>query len=259
MATKKKEIYARAAVQLRTHDRAREAERRCPGAMGLYMYLLLQARGEQTSGDVSEAAAIESWGAPAAYRKKQLAALMAVDLVSRRDDGRLQIVKYEEHNDTPEDIEKSKERARDRMRSVRSRESACANDVRRTEGERSHDVPYSISLSVSESGADQDLPGRSPTPLRAVPAPDEPITDWAKGAFETVEMAGGRFDRAAVWGRYVALRARETKPVNHADFLAWLWAEKPKAERERQRGYARTGTDPDPSSRPSRRPFREDP
>lgn len=266
MATKKKEIYARAAVQLRTHDRAREAERQCPGAMGLYLYLLLQSRGELTSGDVSEAAALESWGAPAAYRRRQVAALLAVGLVARRDDGRLQVVKYEEHNDTPEDVAVSKEKVRARMANFRAKERACSNDVTRdttrTERVRNADVPISISssLSGSESGRDPD-PDRLPTPLRVVPRPDEPMAAWTAGAFETVEMSGGRFDRAAVWGRYVAIRSREARAIGHPDFLAWLWSEKPKAERERQRAYARTGTDPVESEtfrRPSRKPYNPD-
>ena len=54
MSAKKREIYARAAVQLRSHERPAVAESLCPGAMGLYLFLLVQARGEGSDGDVAE-------------------------------------------------------------------------------------------------------------------------------------------------------------------------------------------------------------
>lgn len=158
MASKKREIYARVATQLRTHDRARLAEKTCPGAMGLYLFLLLQARGEQTQGCASEEAAWESWSAPISYRKKQAEALILVGLVARLD-GRLHVVKYDEHNDTPADIEQAKEKARVRMHNVRER-NACSGDVRRTLGERSPDVPSSISSSLSGSGSREGEPER---------------------------------------------------------------------------------------------------
>lgn len=164
MAAKKREIYARIAVQLRTHDRARIAERKCNGAMGLYAFLLIQARGEQTGGDVSELAALESWGAPNAYRKRQVEALIASGLVERVGD-RLHITKYGEHNDTPEDIESAKSDARVRMRELRENRSR-AGDVRRTEGERSTDVPISYSLSESDLGSREGVQGEPTPPKR---------------------------------------------------------------------------------------------
>lgn len=154
MAAKKREIYARCAVQLRTHDRCRIAERICNGAMGLYLFLLLQARGEQTFGDSSEDAAYESWGAPISYRKKQLRALIEAGLVEFRD-GRPHVVKYEEHNDTPADIKANRDATKKRVDAHRER-VAQANDVTRyndvTEPSCNGDVP--ISISISSSGSD---------------------------------------------------------------------------------------------------------
>ncbi len=171
MATKKREIYARAATQLRTHERPVVAERRCPGAMGLYLFLLLQARGEQTDGDVAEAIAEASWGAPTTYRRKQAEALIEAGLVERVD-RRLVVIKYAEHNDTTADIESAKAKARERMYKVRSPDVRRTQreqdgDVRRTEGGCSLDVPISYSISTSGSGSDlgdQDLPDRPSSP-----------------------------------------------------------------------------------------------
>lgn len=206
MAAKKREIYARCAVQLRTHERAFQAERMCPGAMGLYLFLLLDSRGEQTFGDVAEVVALSSWGAPTAYRKKQAEALIAVGFIERRavaGADRLVVVKYDEHNDTPEDIESNKAKARERMEELRAKrkaekaalKAACSGDVRRTEGERSPDVPISSSISISLSdlsGRDPE-PDRSPTPIRfqAGTAP----AHRAREVFEdaVAEAIGGTF------------------------------------------------------------------
>lgn len=218
MAAKKREIYARAAVQLRTHDRANEAEAECPGAMGLYLFLLLQARGEGTHGDVGTVAAHAAWGAPIAYRKKQAAALVKVGLIELRD-GRYHVVRYDEHNDTPEDIATSKERARVRMSELREQRKVGSPNVPRTSSERARDVPISISSSLSGSGS---LGGAGGPP------------DWAAAAIEAVAASTGEtFDAAIVWTTYQGSRESQGKPLNAPDFRKFLgsWAATQKRDR----------------------------
>ncbi len=222
MATKKREIYARAATQLRTHDRPRLAEKACPGAMGLYLFLLIQARGEQTGGCSSEEAAWESWSAPIAYRKKQAEALILAGLVARID-GRLHVIKYEEHNDTPADIESAKERARVRMYNVRERR-AGSPDVQRTEPEHTGDVPISISSSLSGSGSREGMQGETGPP------------EWFGVALESVSMQTGETLRPAdSWLRYSGHRAGKGIAPNQQDAVYWLATVMvPEARRERR-------------------------
>lgn len=253
MATKKREIYARAAVQLRSHDRPTEAEAICPGAMGLYLFLLLQARGEQTSGDVSETVAVASWSAPTAYRRRQAEALIKVGLVERRD-GRLVVVRYGDHNDTPEDIENSKAAARHRMRSVRSKTDPGSLGVQRTRGEHPIDVPISISCSISDSGSGSS-PGRDPEPDRSPTpppsavlevAPDSGPPSWVDPAVEAVQAnTGETFDRGVVWTTYQGSREAAGRPMNAPDFRRFLgsWAANQKRDRvnEREKSRERRG------------------
>ncbi len=210
MATKKREIYARAAVQLRTHERPIKAERLCPGAMGLYFFLLLDARGEQTHGDVAELVAECSWGAPTSYRRKQAEALIAVGLIERRDD-RLHVVKYDEHNDTPDDIQEARKAAVGRQRKRR-----CHADVTRDTHVTHADVPISISISPSLSGSssspERDLPDRSSRP-----------PEWWEGAVEAAAMVVGDIDSPdARWLEYDASRERKGWERNHRDAVGWL-------------------------------------
>lgn len=219
MATKKREIYARVATQLRGHERAIKAERACPGAMGLYLFLLLDSRGEQTAGDVAEEVADTSWGGKESYRRKQADALVAVGLVTRVD-GRLHVVKYDEHNDTPADIETAKAKARDRMLNVRNPER-CSPPVQRTEPEHTEDVPSSSSSSSSLSGV--DLGSGSP------PA-------WFGAALETVEVQTGEKLRPPdSWLRYSGHRANKGIPPTQQDAVYWLATVMvPEARKERR-------------------------
>lgn len=223
MAAKKREIYARAAVQLRTHDRPREAERICPGAMGLYLFLLLQARGEQTPGDVSEAAALESWSAPVAYRKKQIAALVTVGLLVRTEGGRLQIVKYDEHNDTPADIAAAREA--DRIRKENSRRpKSVTRDIDRTGPVGHGDVPISISYSLSGSGSQEGVQGEETTGVRvAVPDPANPAPDWWGQMLDGIAMdTGVRLPDREAWLRYAGHRRGKGRPAERGDAIYWL-------------------------------------
>jgi hypothetical protein len=217
MATKKREIYARVAVQLRTHERALRAERACPGAMGMYLFLLLDARGEETAGDVAEVVALASWGGGERYRAKQIEALVAVGLIERRED-RLVITKYDEHNDTPADIAAARRRARERMQAVRANKQRTPPELGGEVPRTSPDVPISSSSSISISGSDlvvgrSDPPDRSPTP-----------PEWFVEAAGSAAMAvGGEVgDLPARWASYRASRARKGWAQNHEDAVGWL-------------------------------------
>lgn len=196
----RREIYARVAVQLRSHERPIRAEMECPGSMGLYLYLLIQSRGEETNGDVCETVALTSWGAPASYRRKQIAALIKAGLIEKQGD-RLHVVRYDEHNDSPEVIEENRRRARTRVARLREKKPPADipsnGDVTRytpatdgehttnspvTGGERHRysrscngDVPISISSSISLSSSAvgrSDQPDRSPCPPEPEPEPE---------------------------------------------------------------------------------------
>lgn len=229
MATKKREIYSRAAVQLRTNERAIRAERQCPGAMGLYFFLLLDARGEETYGDVAEDVALASWAGKESYRSKQAAALIAYGLVERRDD-RLHVLRYDEHNDTPSEIDVARSAARDRKRKERGH-----GDVTRDAPVTHAEVPCSSSISPDSrsSGSDPDLPDRLPTPQVGAPARG-PFAPGTAGAVEALN----RFQDAVATatGRRFALNPAPFHPKDlcallnaHAPpgsmtfALAWLW------------------------------------
>lgn len=224
MATKKREIYARAAVQLRTHERAIRAEQQCPGAMGLYLFLLLDSRGEATAGDVSELVAQCSWSAPVPYRKRQAEALIAVGLVERRDD-RLHVVKYDEHNDTPTDIQSAREAARQRQQSRRGH-GGVTRDSRVCHG----DVPISISSSLSDL-EEIKIPEANPSARVSTEAPA-----WFGEALATVEDSTGEKLRPAdSWLRYAGHRAGKGIPKSQQDAVYWLTTVMvPEARKERR-------------------------
>jgi hypothetical protein len=93
---------------------------------------------------------------------------------------------------------------------------------------------------MTDKGHRELAPSTRPEATRI--AVDAPMPDWASTAFDSVEGSGAvKFDRSAVWGRYVAVRANPANPlraVNREDFSGWLWSEKPKVERERGRAAA---------------------
>lgn len=173
MSEKRKEIYARFGVQLVNSRRAYRAEKLCDGAMGLYAFAVMYARDELTSppGFVPEEVLLSAWGRPEWVREPQAAALVSVHLLERVEGG-WRVVKYEEHNDTAEEVESNREAARERMRikraSVRGTFSERSSCVRGTMGERSPDVPISISISDSDLGSRSEDPSSTP---RATPPP----------------------------------------------------------------------------------------
>jgi len=154
MATAKREIYARMATQILNHKRCTIAEKACPGAMGLYLFLVVQSRHEQTHGETLEDIAFASWGAPTAYRRKQAAALIKSGLVEELA-GELLVVRYLDHNDGPEEIADNKAAAKGRQDRRRhpDRHAAVTRDNRVTEGVLSRGCPSSISCSPSGSGS----------------------------------------------------------------------------------------------------------
>jgi hypothetical protein len=216
MATKKKEIYARVATQLRTNERAIKAELVCPGAMGLYLFLLLDSRGETTSGDVAEVVALASWGGKESYRAKQAQALIAFGLVERQGD-RLVVLRYDEHNDTPEEIEAAKARARDRMYKVRERK-VSSPPVQRTSCEHTRDVPSSCSSSISEEKIPEEIPS-----ARARPDPSADPPPWWAGVLETLSQTTGvDLPAGEAWLAYAGHRAGKTRAATREDALYWL-------------------------------------
>lgn len=259
MATKKREIYARMATQLRHHERSTIAEKACPGAMGLYAFLMMQARGEETRGDTLEDVAYASWGAPTAYRKKQAAALIKAGLIAHEGD-RLVIVKYLDHNDGPEDIASAREATRRRVSTYRS-----ATHVTRytsvTDAHGNADVPISISCSISDSdlesrsrdpdssprattSADNDAPPgladlAAPVAL-AVPDAMAAPPDWWDAVIATLEASTGvRLPERATWLSYAGHRASKRRPAERNDALYWLNQVKVPEERERLRREVR--------------------
>lgn len=240
MATKKREIYARMAVQLRTHDRAVRAESICPGAMGLYAWMLIQARGEETAGDVLEASALAAWGAHTSFRRKQVEALLAVELVERKGD-RLAVVRYSEHNDGPEEIEANRSAARDRK--SKSRHAPVTRDISVTAPSGHAEVPSSISCSssLSESGSRSEEPTSTP---RATPANDNDPPNWWAVACDTVSASVAPVDdRGARWLEYSAARERKGWATGQRDAVGWL-STVVRSERRNARAAPKSGGGP---------------
>lgn len=221
MSGRKREVYGRLAVQLRTHERPAAAERLCPGAMGLYAFLVIQARGEGSAGETADAIAISSWGSATpkmlAYRRKQADALIAVGLVERRGD-HLVVVKYGEHNDTPEVIAANREGARARKREERDRERTESNvtrDMGVTSGVTDASVTSSISISPSGSGSSLGSPEHPP----GQPPP------WFQAAAETADQAGApstAADRPSLWVRFQGSDRWRQGRRTQGDAAAWL-------------------------------------
>lgn len=243
MATVKREIYARLAAQIRNHKRAAKAEKKCPGAMGLYAFLLAQSRAEQTHGETFDAIAFASWGAdtPAmlTYRRKQAEALIEAGLVERQGDD-LVVVKYLEHNDGPEDIKAAKDRQNTRQNKRRHPEKH-ANDVApvtrdNTVTSRScpPDFPYSSSYSLSGSSSESRSEDPDSTPRAREPRRFDVGTASAEKALETFEAAaadatGGDFAlaHAPYHPRDLCLLLNKHAPkelVTKPDIYRWLKA-----------------------------------
>ncbi len=218
MATGKREIYARMATQLLTHERCTIAEVACPGAMGLYLFLVMQARHEKTHGETLEALAMASWGAPMSYRRRQATALIVAGLVERQGD-RLVVVRYLDHNDGPEEIEANKEAVRKRVEASRNRQHVTRyTPVTDTLG-NAH-VPSSGSSSIS----DLKIRSPEPDPARATPpANDNGPPAWWATACETVGASVAPVDEPnARWLEYAAARERKGWATNQRDAVGWL-------------------------------------
>lgn len=226
MSARRREVYGRLAVQLRNHERPAVAENLCPGAMGLYAFLVIQARGEQTWGDVDELVAFASWGAATpkllAYRRKQAEALIASGLVERQG-GRLVVVKYAEHNDTPDVIAANREGARTRKQDQRNRDRGSqpppGPDVTRDWDVTSRVTDASVTSSSFNSGSGSgSLGGAGGAPPGAPP-------DWWAKAVATVEQVVGPVDQpGARWLEYDASRERKGWARSHRDAVGWLTA-----------------------------------
>lgn len=223
----KREIYARLGVQLRNNRRAFKAERMAPGAMGLYAFMVMDARSElpELDGFVPEEVVLSAWGRPAEERSAQVEALCAVDLVERAEGGYV-VVKYDEHNDTRAVVESNRKAAAKRMRHVRANKHRTSpeqsTNISRTEGACSPDVPYSSSLSNSPSGSGSDLGSRESTPG----ASDDAMPEWFTSAAATVadNLTGGEplTELPARWLEYRGSRVRKGWAKGREDALAWL-------------------------------------
>jgi len=258
MATGKREIYARMATQLLTHERCTIAEVACPGAMGLYLFLVMQARHEKTHGETLEALAMASWGAPMSYRRRQATALIVAGLVERQGD-RLVVVRYLDHNDGPEEIEANKEAVRKRVEASRNRQHVTRyTPVTDTLG-NAH-VPSSGSSSISDlkirspepdpaRATPEEQPSRphndappcaAPTSLVAVPDAMSAPPDWWDAVIATLHASTGVLVSAVpCWLSYAGHRASKGRPAERSDALYWLNQVKVPEERERLRRESR--------------------
>lgn len=227
MAAAKREIYARMATQLLTHERCTIAEIACPGAMGLYLFLVMQARHEKTRGETLTAIATASWGAPTAYRRKQAEALVVAGLVERRDE-RLIVIRYLDHNDGPEEIEANKAKSRKRYDAWLERQG-------QTENKRVGPPLSSISGSCSNSNSDLSSEEIQDPPGRTEPRRFDAGTASSERALETFDRAcatatGGDFAlaRAPFHVRDLCLALNKHAPKELAtkpDILRWLEAQ----------------------------------
>lgn len=259
MATGKREIYARMATQLLTHERCTIAEVACPGAMGLYLFLVMQARHEKTHGETLEAIALASWGAPGSYRRKQADALITAGLVERRE-SRLVVVRYLDHNDGPEEIQANKDRVRQRVEASRNRHVTRYTPV--TDAHGNAHVPGSSSSSISSS--DLKIRSPEPDPARATPEgqPSHPHNDaplcaeptslvavpdamaappdWWDAVIATLHASTGVLMPAVpCWLSYAGHRASKGRSAERSDALYWLNQVKVPEERERLRRESR--------------------
>lgn len=233
MSNAKREIYARLGVQLRNNRRCFKAEKLAPGAMGLYAFLVIDARAElpEVDGFVSEEVALSAWGGDVTTRRLQIDALCAVDLVERVAGG-VVVVKYDEHNDTRKTVEKNKKNTRLRVAKHRK-------DVTRympvTEGVSNAFVPNSISTSLSLSGSPPD---RDPVAGCSTGQPP----DWFATAVEVIAMGTGvRLPVAEAWLRYDGHRANKSIAPTQRDAQYWLTTVMVPEAREVARRDARDG------------------
>ena len=269
MATKKREIYACLATQLRHHKRCAKAEKKCPGAMGLYAFLVMQSRGEETHGETFDSIAFASWGADTgpmlAYRRKQAEALIEAGLVVREGEDLL-VVKYLEHNDGPEEIAANKEAANVRQDRRRHPEkyAAVTRDTPVTSHGVSRGSPSSCSSSISGSGSADHRSEDPDSSPRAIPPdpPSRPHNDsetpcaiptsvvelgppaWWAGACDTVAANVAPVDdRGARWLEYAAARERKGWATNQRDAVGWL-STVVRSERRNARAAPKSGGGP---------------
>lgn len=248
----RREIYARFGVQLRSNRRAFKAERLAPGAMGLYAFMVMDARAElpEVDGFVPEEVVLSAWGRPAEERGAQAEALCAVDLIERVAGGYV-VIKHDEHNDTRAVVEKNRKAAALRMRDVRANKDRTSTEqaanISRTEGERSPDVPISYSLSSSESGSQGEMQEGAGPPA------------WWATVCDVVEAGtGATIARGAAWLRYEGHRRASGKRISEPDARYWLTTvdvreQQQDRQRERtQRELAEQRRNPPERPKPSR-------
>jgi len=265
VATKKREIYARMATQLRHHERCAIAEKACPGAMGLYAFLLMQARGEGTRGDTLEDVAYAAWGAPIAYRKKQAAALIKSGLVVKNGD-RLEVVKYLDHNDGPEEIAANKAKSKKRYEEWDQRQKASAPTEDKRVCNALSSISISHSLSSESRSRDPDSTPRAPDAPPSYPHNDAPEATvpttlvelgipvaepaWWPAAVATASAVRPISEPKAMWLKYRGAMARKRWAPSQSHAVGWLVEVAEKASRNAPAREQQGG-----ASAAARRPF----
>lgn len=190
-------IYATIDVDLRDHERAMSAGL---AAMGLWTWAMLYARGQKRGGELSRVVVLRCpWG-DADQLERAAARLVDVGLWQTTETGWL-IGNYEAKNQTPAEIERSIQGARDRKRVSRDRQSSSSLAVTtarpalvpvptedRAVTEMSRVTPSDVSRVTAGSGSRygsdvclEGVQGEPPEPVREPERPSgiRPIADTA--------------------------------------------------------------------------------
>lgn len=221
MTEKKKRpgLFAAYGLDLLGHPRALAAGE----AMLTWFWAGLHSRKYELDGFISDEA-IENLPKPAnspAWAKKLSSE--RVGLFERREGG-YQILRYEEWNETKEEISRRREGTKERMRKLRdgSGDAAVTPNVTRnidqteavtvggTHGARAPDVPVSVSV-ISESGDPEGMQGEAPVVADERPSGVVPTRPPTPGSAPPARPAGARpvdmmaaGSQAAAWARGVA-------------------------------------------------------
>lgn len=219
-------LHARLDLAIVNHPRAHKAG----PAMATWTWALAYTRQEELDGHIPAWSLRLSWCGEKVARE-HARRLVEVGLFEVTDDG-WRLCRYEDKNETREQIAALRGDARERMARVRA-------NRRRTSPVTSGKVPDSDSGSVSGSDLQGGAGGR--------PA-------WFDDAIATVEATTGlaTSEAAALWLQYEAARSRKGWAMNHRDAVGWvtnvLRSEKREARAAPRRGAEATKQPSDPNA-----------
>lgn len=240
-------IHARVDVILLGHAKAYAAG---PEAMGLWLFLTLAAREQETVGRVPMARALSAWGGQ--KNRALLTQLVAARLVEIEGD-EVVVLNYAAKNETKVEIDARREA--ERAKKQRWRDGRNGAGTSRGVPPLSPGASLGVST-VDDTGDSPGCPGSGSDSLsgsgeekirseeRAAPAAD-PLASppsWREDQVETVAMATGiRVEHVpTAWAQFVSHLGAEGRSVTAAEWQRWLTRE----ARNQQRDAAKARSSP---------------